>query len=338
MRLFLTAGALALLTANAYAAPPAIATFDPPGFVQSTRIGGINAAGTVAGTYIATIDVAHGFIRTSDGTFQTIDLPQAGTESDRGTFVTGINDAGTVVGYYGDQDRLNFGFHGFVRAADGSVTTFDFRKTDPKNNLQTLPNCINKSGAVAGGYGIETNSFSGWSYGSFGRLPGGARFLIGGNVVAMNNARSTVGNIMQHGFLRTANGLYIQFDPDGSHDTEPKSINTAGTIVGNYRDRLSTLHGFIRTVDGTITSFDVRGSLDTEPAAINDRGWITGSAEFAKQISHGFMRTPAGAISRFDVVSTAIATIPEAINAKGQVAGVYQDSNEKWHAFVRSAP
>lgn len=338
MRLFLTTGALLLLTANTYAAPPTIATFDPPGFVQSIRIGGINAAGIVAGTYLDTADVAHGFIRPSDGTFQTIDLPQADKESEGGTFLTGIDDAGTVVGSYKDQDRLHFAFHGFVRAADGSVTTFDFRKTNLKNNIQTLPNCINKSGAVAGGYAIRANNFAGWSYGSFGRLPGGARFLIGGNVVAMNNARTIIGNTMQHGFLRTAAGLGTQFDPDGSHDTEPKSINSAGTITGNFRDRLSTLHGFIRGVDGTISTFDSQGSLDTEPTAINDKGWITGLAEYAKQISHGFMRTPAGVVSRFDAAPMAIATLPEAINAKGAVAGIYQDSSEKWHGFVRSAP
>ena len=41
-----------------------------------------------------------------------------------GTDATAINDAGTITGDYGYTD-LNA--HGFVRAADGTITTFDRR-------------------------------------------------------------------------------------------------------------------------------------------------------------------------------------------------------------------
>ena len=50
----------------------------------------------------------------------------------------------------------------------------------------------------------------------------------------------------------------ITFDPAGSINTVPLSINPTGEITGFYEDTSFLNHGFVRTRDGTITTFDVR--------------------------------------------------------------------------------
>ena len=55
-------------------------------------------------------------------TFTTFDAPGAGTGPGQGTFAASINPAGAITGYYLDVNGV---FHGFLRAPNGSVTTFD---------------------------------------------------------------------------------------------------------------------------------------------------------------------------------------------------------------------
>jgi hypothetical protein len=66
-----------------------------------------------------------------------------------------------------------------------------------------------------------------------------------------------------HGFLRDAGGTITTFDPAGSVDTIPFSINV--------------FHGFLRAAEGTITTFDPAASVGTIPISINPAGVITGS-------------------------------------------------------------
>jgi hypothetical protein len=55
-----------------------------------------------------------------------------------------MNDSGTITGYYIDANNI---FHGFVRAADGTITTFD-----PPNSTVTGPFGINSAGTISGAY------------------------------------------------------------------------------------------------------------------------------------------------------------------------------------------
>jgi hypothetical protein len=56
--------------------------------------------------------VSHGFVRAVDGTFTFFDVPGAGTGSGQGTFPMTNNPAGSIVGFYVDN---NGAYHGFVR-------------------------------------------------------------------------------------------------------------------------------------------------------------------------------------------------------------------------------
>lgn len=60
-----------------------------------------------------------------------------------GTFPGGINLVGTIVGTYFGEDGLP---HGFWRAANGSITTFDV----PRAGYLTNPVSLNDFGQITG--------------------------------------------------------------------------------------------------------------------------------------------------------------------------------------------
>src|SRR4029434_5733484 len=106
-----------------------ITTFNVPGAgtgpAQGTFAGNIIPGHVIAGRYADASDVAHGFVRAPDGTFTTFDAPNAGTDPGQGTFVfTGfcLNPAGAI---RGTSVAASDVYHGFLRAPDGTITTFD---------------------------------------------------------------------------------------------------------------------------------------------------------------------------------------------------------------------
>jgi hypothetical protein len=126
-----------------------ITVFDPPEDVASPGSeyivpSGINPAGVIAGSYQPQYGQPfyHGFLRAPNGTFTVIDLPNSA--SNQGTFIFGINPAGTVTGNY----FLNNVYHGYVRTGKGTVTTFD----PPGSQNTTTPTAINQGGAITGYY------------------------------------------------------------------------------------------------------------------------------------------------------------------------------------------
>jgi len=61
------------------------------------------------------------------------------------TFPFSINPAGAITGFYSDASFAN---HGFLRDADGTITTFDA----PGAAQGTFPQQINPAGSIAGYY------------------------------------------------------------------------------------------------------------------------------------------------------------------------------------------
>jgi N-acetylneuraminic acid mutarotase len=193
------------------------------GTYQGTEPTCINTAGTIAGFYTNSGSdphpPVHGFIRTADGTFTTVDPPGAGTADNQGTTISSINANGDVVGSYIDTNGKR---HGFVRvASSGTITTID----DP-NAGQSCTSSFGLCGTIA--MSIDT-----------------AGEITGGYVDANN---------VFHGFLRYANGTMTSFDDPNAgssgsmQGTGGFSINAAGTtIAGTYMDTNSMMHGFIYT-------------------------------------------------------------------------------------------
>lgn len=167
-----------------------------------------------------------------------------------------------IVGYYLDA---SFASHGFVRAANGTVSTIDVPGAGTGFFQGTVANAINQAGVITGS--------------------------------------SVDANYGQHGFVRAANGTFATFDPPNSSGTLPGAINPAGEITGNYfvpsGGFFGVFHGFLRTANGTITTFDPPGSTTTfgfpnnnqVPVSINPAGVIAGTYSDANG-EHGFVRIP----------------------------------------------
>jgi hypothetical protein len=199
----------------------------------------------------------------------------------------------------GDFEDSQTDRHGFMRNADGTITTFDV-----KGALTTEGWGINKRGEITGQY---------------------ANFSLG----VLNSCESGC-----HGFLRNAKGRIIKFDPPGATSTWPWKINDRGMIVGSYDDAQNVQHGFMRAADGTITTFDPPGSTSTNTNSINKKGIIAGQYNEAAGAGHGFVRAGDGTISTFDLPDCGYFGII-GIDDKARITGFCVTDDNTYHGFVR---
>jgi hypothetical protein len=87
---------------------------DPSGSGANTMIFGLNDNGDAVGSYVDAAGVTHGFVYDwLTNTWKTVDDPSGSATPAfgvTGTTINGINDAGTLVGFYSDGTNVN----GFV--------------------------------------------------------------------------------------------------------------------------------------------------------------------------------------------------------------------------------
>jgi probable HAF family extracellular repeat protein len=120
-----------------------------PNFPAKGFASDINNVGQIVGYYLdsSTPAHAHGFIY-ENGAYTTLDDPLAAGTSTTGefvgSFITGENDNGQIVGYYTDASGKN---HGFLYDG-GTFTTID----NPSGTGGTQLNGINNSGEIVGSY------------------------------------------------------------------------------------------------------------------------------------------------------------------------------------------
>jgi len=178
---------------------------DPSAFSGYRQIAtGINDAGQVVGDYFDIAAAGHGFIYSggSAGTYQTLtdpfSIPPTGegySSGNRGTFVTGVNNVGQVIGYYYDSTGSE---HGFLYS-NGQYTTID----DPLAVHGTYPVGINDAGQTVGNYFDN-----------------------------VSNPFDSVGT--EHGFLYSGGG-YTTIDAPSAVFTIVEGMNDEGQVVDiNY--------------------------------------------------------------------------------------------------------
>ncbi len=235
-----------------------IITFSAPGAGtgagQGTGGFGINPQGTVAGSFLDSGNVFHGFQCVSGcgspSTFSEFNAPGAGTASGQGTITFSINQFGVMTGFFVDASNVA---HGFVTAAPFETFTI---LNDPNagqgSGQGTFAGNINLRGEIAGNY-IDASGIS-------------------------------------HGFVTAPPyRTFTSFDPTGSVSTMPavaSALNEEGAVTGTYSDASGALHGFVRAANGTIAEFNVMGAgtasgQGTGDTSINDLG-----------VSHGKLYRP----------------------------------------------
>jgi uncharacterized membrane protein len=223
-----------------------ITSFDAPpgGFILGSFYipGGpppsVNPAGAITGTYFDASFVEHGFLRTRDGTFTTIDLP--------GAFFTealAINPAGVIVGDFCNAVTC---FQGFLRTPDGTFTVI--------NANAGIAGGINPAGAIIGGAADGSGAFLRSPDGTFTTFnpPGAtagfteALAINAPGAITGYYCDGSVGALRCHGFVRAPDGSFATFDPPGSTFTAAFAINAGGVITGGFSDASGAVHGFLR--------------------------------------------------------------------------------------------
>jgi predicted membrane protein len=137
-----------------------ITAFNAPGAgtgqFQGTVGVSINTAGEISGVYLDSKKVCHGFVRAASGKITTFNAPTGGKALHpyQGTVPVSINTAGTITGTYLDNISL---YHGFVRAADGTITTFEATGAGKTGFQGTGAVSINSAGDIAGFYRDASN-------------------------------------------------------------------------------------------------------------------------------------------------------------------------------------
>jgi hypothetical protein len=245
-----------------------ITTVEAPG-ATNTFAAQITPAGVIAGDYLDASSNLHGYLRAPNGNITTFEAPGAGTGADpQGTFtgfVDCVNPEGAMTGSVGDASNV---IHGYVRAPNGKITTFDAPGADTIDaGNGTFPAGINLFGTIEGNYFDASN--------------------------------------VSHGFVRAPDGNITTFDAPGAdtidtgYGTFPSTLNDFGVISGYYLDSNGVFHGFLRNPVGKFTTFDAPGAdltpnnfNGTFPIGINLMGQITGYYSDAQFVAHGFVAVP----------------------------------------------
>ena len=146
------------------------------------------------------------------------------------TYLLDINSSGYALGGYTDSETGDPA-HGFLRAPDGTITTFD-----PPGSTNTYVSRINDSGAVtgvysdaAGGHGfIRTLDGTFTSFDVPGSVNTGAQGI---NADGATSGSYSDGSGIFHGFVRAADGTFTLFDAPNAFDTSACCINGKNGVV-----------------------------------------------------------------------------------------------------------
>jgi len=249
-------------------------------------------------------------------TWTTIDVPGAPD-----TAVNGINNAGDMVGIYGDPN----GYHGFLLSG-GMFTTFDM-----PGAKQTNPVAINSSGQISGWY-VSTDGnqhgffFNGQSFTSI-DFPGATDTLANG----INDSGEIVGaytdTIARHGF-KWINGSFTTIDVGIKENTFIYGINNRGQVVGINENRHGEFRDFVLSADGQVRTFN----FSYVPFAINDKRIVVGGWPPSGNLGFRFnLKTKRFTKMLFPGTNFTVCT---GINDAGQIVGGYQDAQSNSHGFL----
>jgi len=324
---------LVIVVAAADATTYDFLTFAGPGGAN-IQPAAINNSGQIVGYYVDSAGTPHGFLRATDGTITTIDVPGA-----TATIAASISNTGWIVGSYANSgttvgeivgQTVN---HGFTLSPDGkTLTTFDVPGAST-----TVPIAVNSSGLVVGQCSLASDPYVGVL--GFMMSPDGKTFTTFSAVdntypAGMNDNGDVVGYVYgeegstRQGWLRTADGTLTTIQDTLGNETRAFSVNNNGQIVGYYQTEYYVDHAFLRNTDGTYITLDPTGLGNTAAVAIDSSGQIIG----------GFgpysLRNPDGSYIGVSVPGAGSSSV-SAINDSGQIAGGYTatGSDGKTHSY-----
>jgi uncharacterized membrane protein len=190
--------------------------------------------------------VAHGGNINGEASYISFSVPGA-----LGTYPMGINASMEVTGYYNASPTLE---RGFVREADGTITTFAVGGA-----TSTVPEGINAAGDITGYY-IKPMVYTelGFLRYADGQIitfdTNQTNSQLGFLPAGINDFGEIAGNYMSHGAAaatRSRAGVFssVVLGPPGGLVGTATAINASGSVVGFYEDT-STVTAYKRSVLG----------------------------------------------------------------------------------------
>lgn len=320
-----------MLCISPLAAQTGFISFSPPD--AGTRKGQgtiplkVNQKGVIAGWYVDSNNLSHGFLRMPDGTFTEFDAPHFTSTS-----VTNINDNNQVVGFGSDTN-----VHGYLRYPNGRFVAIQVA-----GSTDTLPNAINNGGEIAGTWYDAAGLRHGFLRDTAGNYtlfdaPGAGTSEHQGTFTQAINTSGEVAGFYQdgsdvyHGYIRDASGNFTSFDAPGSgtkvfSGTIPDAINLSGEVTGYFVDDNLATHAFVREASGVVTAFDVSGADLTLSTSVNDAGKIAGDWSVGTSY-RGFLRDGSGTLRSFVAPVPKTSTHLTGINNNNRITGYYVLAN-----------
>jgi hypothetical protein len=297
-------------------------------FTAGTFPVAINRWGCIGLMTVDNNGLTHSFVREPNGKYVTVHPPKA-----KQTFLAGINASGQVAGSFIDYSGHE---HGYVRNADGTYTQLD--ATGAFSGTRVAG--INNAGQVVG------NLFTGISESFFWDPSHPDTYVVFTapeavtTVAAAINASGQIAGIfidnsalLNHGFLRNADGTFAKFRVAGSPQMTVDAMNDFGTITGNSYDQGVT-SGFLRYSGGGIKFYGAESHGGPQPAAINNHGVVVGYMFSDGGGNAAFSVDRSLTVSFISVPFSNTATTASGINDVGQIVGTYTDSNGVSHGWL----
>jgi hypothetical protein len=266
--------------------------------------------------------------------FLTIDFPGA-----TATYVSAVNDAGVLTGYYDDASGVT---HGFVEAGSEEVSF------DPPGATGTYPSGINDQGTISGTYADAGGALHG-----FVRSPTGTFTVVDDPLASTGKGLGTqIETINDHGdfvgYYSDSQGVWHSYvnragrfvpvlvpTAGSSSNTFLQGINNAGVTVGYYVGSDNVGHGFVDS-SGNIAVFNANRSVGCTCAfSISNNGVIAGTIFGDHGVAHGFTLRAYRFSALSDPAAGPQGTTAFGIDERGDVVvGSYVDSAGVTHGFL----
>jgi hypothetical protein len=289
---------------------------------------------------ICTITIAFATLSIASGqTYTQVDYPGAILTELSG----GPNPEGTSVGAWQDTGGV---FHGFSLTAKGV-----FKSLDPPGSTLTVPAFISPQGVIVGYY-LDSGSVSHGFILKRGQYtsvdaPGAAGTILSGinpsgeisGSTCTDPACGNTGNSnTSESFVLSKKGHYTFFNPPGATSSSTSTVSPSGVVVGSYTDTVGELHGYLLK-NGTYTTIDFPGALySTFAGGGNAENDVAGAYNFTSSCTadcgHAFVLSN-GVYTSFDYPGAAFSE-GTGINPAGVIVGVFVDSSNNVHGFIRT--
>lgn len=260
------------------------------------------------------------------------------------TYATGINDSGTVVGWF--SPAYSTAGSGFTYNGN-SFSLFNAPDSSGAHG-GTFARDISAGGLISGSYhSMASGKDIGFIYGAGTYTPIDASSLNSNRTTTtstygVNDSGQVIGVFADYAigsgnsFLYD-NGQFSLIVAPGAVSTSVSGINNSGLIVGSFTDSASLRHGYIFN-GNTFSIFDAPGSSDTFFLGISNNGQILGRYNDASG-AHNFALNN-GVYESIDFSIPGVSTtILYGINNAGQIVGTaYGGANGAYGVVLTPVP